>query len=1698
MIVQKRTHRMLNKAIAMVLTCLFCIDTLSFAASDTLAPSVSNPQIWQAMRRMMEEKLASHQQPIDDFIKDRANRTKKLSAIPHLEEELARCVEDCGASNMLSRLKTTLTAAGGQIQIIFVDSEDELPVFDGKKVWGHAGKYITVFALKNEEGTQDGRRKIIGRLFHEIRARSTKAKELFDQEFREEKPSTVEQIEASIKSSQERFEKDNLRIQDEVTRVGRIENPRLAKEFTELIFAAHPHVINRDYAMGKKKIPAFKSLTDAPKPGYYIVSERADWSKIFEDNSKPIKVEIGFGDGDYLLKMARRDPAFNYIGIESNAVFINGFASRLEKRARPVKNLKLIHADDYIAFLHQKKKGLVCELYYIMGIFSENSALNMGGQGPMTQLINDILAPGGKIFISSDGRFGEHNIEYYFRKAGFIDVTRVSTFPHGSEFYQAQWDEQYVFQKPENEHTKHQRRQPSAKPGTRAPKGSKFGGKSMPAGSISMAGRSQKSSTNGARPAGADDLLREKLVIRSKFEGGESARKEQISGLIDRLLSAMERYGPGAARTNSWDVYDQYTVNSEGRRIEMMSGKSYFWVTCDGKMWIVSKEKAWNNFHGRAISEYDSVRSILRELFNLLRGDELEFRCPVQFENAEDDYYWNDWYSAKGPEDGFYAYDVYRKSIDPLVTEIVKTALSNVAPDKETCILDIFSGDGSLVKELDKSLKSSLGSRRMRYVLIDRNTILCRKARKRLEGLQAKVINKDLARIDDFAKLIKRRPWCVTAIGGLQDKVVNHADAENICGKIFRLLPDGGIFIVSGYWPSRLNSDDFRRIGFDVINMTVPHWVSRDVQMSQCYILRKPVNKPMPPGSIYSVFKYLDDNGISSALAAVSGEAIARQLDRNYKYVIRRDISALHYLGLIDTEDIDASGKPGKSARWFVPENVKKKLEDAKTKTMLFELLFGFKKEKLRPTRAVLDVYRGRINQILSMVTADIQARNIVEIMRQNEVEFEVGLDVAREYLEKEGLNWHAIRMVWRALRNYSSGGHLLKDKFEKDAPSLAQTLRTILLEEKFWYVYMTIRKETNRDDVAIDKMKERLSQVMSAEECDETICNLKSSQDLIITSDGAAIRANFEQLGKKLGDTIGIPVPEYLRSPDQATCEEEILNDGICIGNMETSFGRYDVKNNLSRNYQQYEMIRARALGRIRQADGKPFNIIVIGSSNGVQGYDAAMACADAIDEAGVKIPINVIITDAQTASIDYGKRGIYAKKFVERSLLSSMERAQAQRRIAKFFLAKGDNELAILSARTFKERWGITLGFEKTDILDDHDIARAFLAGPYDLVIANNVHYAERVGINGSAKNDETVFHSNICRLLSESGEGFLSMGIVPRSTVAILPDFINENVFPISKIESRLSFYLYVAAAIYKAMDKSVEDIHNAIAESSHSEKISWVDTEDAMFVLMATDWVGRDKKRDLLRLLLRDWVNDKYCPRDMFMDARKGVMNALFSDTKEFTAKAKEKIETFLKDNIDILKEVIPETATGEILNIREALGEIQNMLPEEWQKNELMGTEAIKELSHIIGLPDNGIEEKSTLIFSEMVTFKAGLGLLLEKVAKSNPNRKIVVIATNDREKAFIDGLNSGKAKDDRIMIANSVLDAWTKVHTRKAYYFKMKGDPKPDITNENITVFDITDKIEVIMNALGRLSGITEPAKLELLRSAMHEFGVAA
>ncbi len=77
-------------------------------------------------------------------------------------------------------------------------------------------------------------------------------------------------------------------------------------------------------------------------PYFLDTAEYPDWPNQFE-NTHPLKLEIGFGNGNFLIDMAVREPDCNFIGIDFYHKGIRKVITRLERLK--IHNVRLAYGD---------------------------------------------------------------------------------------------------------------------------------------------------------------------------------------------------------------------------------------------------------------------------------------------------------------------------------------------------------------------------------------------------------------------------------------------------------------------------------------------------------------------------------------------------------------------------------------------------------------------------------------------------------------------------------------------------------------------------------------------------------------------------------------------------------------------------------------------------------------------------------------------------------------------------------------------------------------------------------------------------------------------------------------------------------------------------------------------------------------------------------------------------------------------------------------------------------------------------------------------------------------------------------------------------------------------------------------------------------------------------------------------------------
>ena len=92
--------------------------------------------------------------------------------------------------------------------------------------------------------------------------------------------------------------------------------------------------------MGKPLISFAQIIEQDP---YFLdIDERPDWQTQF-GNTNPLKLEIGFGMGNFLIEMAAKEPDSNFIGIDFYHKGIRKIMTRI--RNLQLENIRIVYGD---------------------------------------------------------------------------------------------------------------------------------------------------------------------------------------------------------------------------------------------------------------------------------------------------------------------------------------------------------------------------------------------------------------------------------------------------------------------------------------------------------------------------------------------------------------------------------------------------------------------------------------------------------------------------------------------------------------------------------------------------------------------------------------------------------------------------------------------------------------------------------------------------------------------------------------------------------------------------------------------------------------------------------------------------------------------------------------------------------------------------------------------------------------------------------------------------------------------------------------------------------------------------------------------------------------------------------------------------------------------------------------------------------
>lgn len=93
--------------------------------------------------------------------------------------------------------------------------------------------------------------------------------------------------------------------------------------------------------MSAKPLISFDEISEE-HPYFLDVDEYPDWPSQFH-NESPVKFEIGFGNGNFLIEMAIREPDNNFVGMDFYHKGIRKIITRIDKLK--IDNIRIVYGD---------------------------------------------------------------------------------------------------------------------------------------------------------------------------------------------------------------------------------------------------------------------------------------------------------------------------------------------------------------------------------------------------------------------------------------------------------------------------------------------------------------------------------------------------------------------------------------------------------------------------------------------------------------------------------------------------------------------------------------------------------------------------------------------------------------------------------------------------------------------------------------------------------------------------------------------------------------------------------------------------------------------------------------------------------------------------------------------------------------------------------------------------------------------------------------------------------------------------------------------------------------------------------------------------------------------------------------------------------------------------------------------------------
>ena len=154
-------------------------------------------------------------------------------------------------------------------------------------------------------------------------------------------------------------------------------------------------------------------------PYFLDIREAPDWKRQFGRNH-PLKLEIGFGMGDFLIAMAKREPNSNFVGIDFSQDGIQKLLARIH--SSQLENIRVVFGDarEKLSYLFHAEELNSIYINLPDPWPKKRHIKRRLIQPELVKQITQKLAPQGKVYLATDSQTYANEILEYFNAASLL------------------------------------------------------------------------------------------------------------------------------------------------------------------------------------------------------------------------------------------------------------------------------------------------------------------------------------------------------------------------------------------------------------------------------------------------------------------------------------------------------------------------------------------------------------------------------------------------------------------------------------------------------------------------------------------------------------------------------------------------------------------------------------------------------------------------------------------------------------------------------------------------------------------------------------------------------------------------------------------------------------------------------------------------------------------------------------------------------------------------------------------------------------------------------------------------------------------------------------------------------------------------------------------------------------------------------